>query len=124
MIYLQKGKTENVILTLTEKQLLTSPNYLFIFTNRTSNYDVRFVLTNNKDTSQYKDRYNKFSIKVDSYFATKLTGQWDYDVYEQTSNNNTDPKGLNLLESGIMFLKDEEKIYKEYETSDKYKIRK
>lgn len=103
---------------------MAAPNYLFIFTNRTSNYDVRFVLTNNKDISLYKERFNKFSIKVDSYFANKLTGQWDYDVYEQTSNNNTDPKGLNLLESGIMMLKDEEKIYKEYETSDKYKIRK
>lgn len=123
MIYLTKGTTANVILTLTEKQLLTAPNYLFVFNNRTSDSEVKFVLLNNKDTSLFKDRFNKFSIKVDSYFANRLNGQWGYSVYEQTSTQNTDIKGLNLLESGVMVLNQHETIYKEYETSDKYKIR-
>lgn len=102
---------------------MTAPNYLFVFNNRTSESEVKFVLLNNKDTSLFKDRFNKFSIKVDSYFSNRLNGQWGYSVYEQTSTQNTDIKGLNLLESGVMVLNQPETIYKEYETSDKYKIR-
>lgn len=123
MIQLSKGTTANVILTLTEKQLLSAPNYLFVFTNRTTNYDVKFILTNAKDLSLYKERFNKFSIKVDSFFSTKLNGQWGYSVYEQTSTQNTDVTGLNLLESGVMILSEPETIYTEYSPSDKFKIR-
>lgn len=123
MIQLIKGTTANVILTLTEKQLIAAPNYLFVFTNRTTNYDVKFILVNAKDLSLYKERFNKFSIKVDSYFSNKLNGQWDYSIYEQTSTQNTDVTGLNLLESGIMILSEAETIYTEYSPSDKFKIR-
>jgi len=123
VIQLIKGTTANVILTLTEKQLLSAPNYLFVFTNRTTNYDVKFILNNAKDLSLFKERFNKFSIKVDSYFSTKLNGQWGYSVYEQTSTQNTDVTGLNLLESGVMILSEPETIYTEYSPSDKFKIR-
>lgn len=123
MIQLIKGTTANVILTLTEKQLIAAPNYLFVFTNRTTNYDVKFILVNAKDLSLYKERFNKFSIKVDSYFSNKLNGQYDYSVYEQTSSQNTDVTGLNLLESGVMILSEAETIYTEYSPSDKFKIR-
>jgi hypothetical protein len=123
VIQLIKGTTANVILTLTEKQLIAAPNYLFVFTNRTTNYDVKFILTNAKDLSLFKERFNKFSIKVDSYFSTKLNGQWGYSVYEQTSTQNTDVTGLNLLESGVMILSEPETIYTEYSPSDKFKIR-
>jgi hypothetical protein len=123
VIQLIKGTTANVILTLTEKQLISAPNYLFVFTNRTTNYDVKFILVNAKDLSLYKERFNKFSIKVDSYFSNKLNGQWSYSVYEQTSSQNTDVTGLNLLESGVMILSEAETIYTEYSPSDKFKIR-
>ena len=123
MIQLIKGTTANVILTLTEKQLIVAPNYLFVFTNRTTNYDVKFILLNAKDLSLYKERFNKFSIKVDSYFSNKLNGQYDYSIYEQTSSQNTDVTGLNLLESGVMILSEPETIYTEYSPSDKFKIR-
>lgn len=123
MIQLIKGTTANVILTLTEKQLIAAPNYLFVFTNRTTNYDVKFILLNAKDLSLYKERFNKFSIKVDSFFSNKLNGQWDYSIYEQTSTQNTDITGLNLLESGVMILNEPETIYTEYKPSDKFKIR-
>jgi len=42
MLVLTKGITSNIVVTLTEKQLLTSPNYLFIFnfaqTNQNKSY--------------------------------------------------------------------------------------
>lgn len=123
MIQLTKGQTQYIYLTLTEKQLLVSPNYLFVFTNRGSNQQVKFVKLNNTDVSQYKDRYNKFSIVVNDYFGSSLNGQWDYQVYEQTSTTNTNPAGLNLLESGVMMLNQTATIFTEYTTTDTYKIR-
>lgn len=123
MIRLTKGQTQNIILTLTEKQLLTNPNYLFVFTNRSANTEVKFVRLNNTDISQYKDRYNEFSIVTNTNFSTSLNGQYDYEVYEQASTSNLNPSGLNLLESGIMELVGTPFEFTEYSTTDTYKIR-
>jgi hypothetical protein len=62
MIQLTKGVTQFMYLTLTEKELITNPNYLFVFRSRSTNTEVKFVLLNNTDISLYKDRYNKFSL--------------------------------------------------------------
>ena len=63
MMRLTKGQTQSIILTLTEKELLTNPNYLFVFTNRSANTEIKFVKLNNTDVSLYKDRYNEFMSK-------------------------------------------------------------
>lgn len=110
-------------MTLTEKELLTNPNYLFIFTNRSANTEVKFVRLNNTDISEYKDRYNEFSIVTNTNFSTALNGQYDYDIYEQASTSNLNPAGLNLLESGIMELVGTPFNFTEYTTTDTYKIR-
>jgi hypothetical protein len=123
VIRLTKGQTQNIILTLTEKQTLTSPNYLFIFENRSTNTDIKFVKLNNTDISPYKERYNEFSIVVNNYFNTALNGQYTYTIYEQTSTTNTNPTGLNLLESGIMELSGTTISFTEYETTSTFTIR-
>ncbi len=123
MIRLIKGQTQNIILTLTEKQLLTSPNYLFIFENRSTNTEIKFVKLNNTDISAYKERYNEFSIVVNSHFNTALNGQYTYTIYEQVSTSNLNPTGLNLLESGIMELSGTTISFTEYETTSTFTIR-
>jgi hypothetical protein len=123
VIRLIKGQTQNIILTLTEKQLLTSPNYLFIFENRRTNTDIKFVRLNNTDISAYKERYNEFTIVVNSFFNTALNGQYTYTIYEQTSTTNTNPTGLNLLETGIMELEGTTISFTEYETTSTFTIR-
>jgi len=123
MIRLTKGQTHLVILTLTEKQLLTSPNYLFVFTNRSANTEIKFVRLNNTDLSVYKDRYNEFSIVTNTNFANALNGQYDYQIYEQASTSNLNPAGLNMIESGIMELVGTAFEFTEYATTDTYKIR-
>ena len=110
-------------MTLTEKQLLTNPNYLFVFENRSTNTDVKFVKLNNTDISAYKERYNEFSIVVNDYFDCSLNGQYSYSVYEQASNTNKNPTGLNLLESGIMELSGTTISFTEYETTSTFTIR-
>jgi hypothetical protein len=123
VIRLNKGQTQNIILTLTEKQLLTSPNYLFIFENRSTNTDIKFVRLNNTDISAYKERYNEFTIVVNSFFNTALNGQYTYTIYEQTSTSNLNPTGLNLLETGIMELTGTTISFTEYETTSTFTIR-
>jgi hypothetical protein len=123
MIHLTKGETNTIVMTLTEKQLLTNPNYLFVFTNRSSNNIIKFVVLNASDVSQYKDRYNEFSIVTNTNFATALEGQYTYEVYEQTSTSNTNITGLNKLETGIMWLSGSTLSYNQFTTTDTYTIR-
>jgi hypothetical protein len=122
MINLTKAATQNIYLTLTEMQLLTAPNYLFRFINRSSNEEVKFVLLNAADTSLFKDRYNKFSIVTDTYFSSSVNGIYVYEVYEE-AGIGTNITGLNLLESGIMMLNSPSTIFTNYTTTDTYKIR-
>ena len=123
MIQLTKGETQYMYLTLTEKELLTNPNYLFLFRSRSTNTEVKFVLLNAADISLFKERYNKFSLVTNTYFNTSLIGQYTYEIYEQASTTNTNPTGLNMLESGIMMLNEASTIFTSYQTTDTYKIR-
>ena len=68
MIYLVKGETNQIVLTLKEKQTLASPNYLFRFVHRGLNTEVKFVVLNNEDISSYKDRFNQFSLVTNTNF--------------------------------------------------------
>ena len=123
MIHLTKGQTNTIILTLTEKQLLINPNYLFVFTNRSSNNVIKFVVLNTSDLSLFKDRYNEFSIVTNTNFSSALEGQYTYEVYEQASTTNTNITGLNKLETGIMWLSGSTMTYNQYNTTDTYTIR-
>jgi hypothetical protein len=123
MIHLTKGQTNTIILTLTEKQLLSNPNYLFVFTNRSTNNIIKFVVLNASDLSLYKDRYNEFSIVTNTNFSSALEGQYTYEVYEQASSSNTNITGLNKLETGIMWLSGSTVTYNQYTTTDTYTIR-
>ena len=105
MIHFTKNSTSTIILTLTEKQTLTTPNYLFWFKSRGTNQIVTFVVLNAGDLSPHKERYNEFSIDVDTHFADSPEGDWEYKIYEQTSTTNVNPSlAVGLLEDGIMRL--------------------
>lgn len=107
VINLTLGTIANVYLTLTEKETLTSPNYLFRFVQRTTNDEIKFVKKSSDDLSQYKERYNLFSFDVDQLFCGMI-GEYHYYVYEQASASNieVDLTG-NLLEEGIMRLNED-----------------
>jgi hypothetical protein len=123
MIVLYKDTSEYIYLTLTEKQELVNPNYLFVFKSRTTNLEVKFVLLNGSDVSPHKNRYNKFDIDVNTYFVNYQTGDYTYFVYEQTSTTNIEPNNLNLLESGLMQLIHGQNGYSYYQPNDIYKTR-
>jgi len=118
-----KGTTATIICTLTEKQTIESPYYLFVFTNRGTNDVVAFIKDYLHDVSTNKERWNEFTIPVNTYFANYKEGWWRYDIYEQTSSTNVNPAGLGLLESGLMFLDDNTNIsYTQYSQDVKFKM--
>jgi hypothetical protein len=100
MIVLTKGEIQNVIFTGTENCLLTTPYFLFIFTNRVTTEVVSFIITNESDTK----RYDYFTMIVDDYFSDSETGFWTYDIYEQETDSGLSPIGKNKVETGLMYL--------------------
>jgi len=100
MMILTISATQSVYLTLTEKQTLASPNYLFVFTQRTTNDVIAFVKLNNTDISAHKSRYNEFALTTNTHFG--MEGEYHYAIYEQTSTTNVNPlNATTLLETGI-----------------------
>lgn len=107
MIHLIKGQTNSVVLTLSEKCTLVSPNYLWICTSRNTNEKVSFVILNSADLSSYKTRFNKFNIVTSNYFASSTNGEWSYIIYEQASSSNLDPTlATGIVEKGQFTLND------------------
>lgn len=102
MIYINKGTTETIVLTLDESTTLTDPVYLFKFTWETDPTDVDPLYWIGTDTSTYPERYNKFTL-IEGTDVTFRLGQYIYEVYEDTTGSTpTDETGLTKVEEGRM----------------------
>lgn len=124
MLKFTKGTTEQVYVTLTEKQTITSANFLFVFESRSTNEKVKVVLLGSADQSQYKSRFNQFAVVVNTYFAKHDEGWFKYTVYEQASSSNTNEANAGgIVETGLMFLSDGQDVTTtKYNNPTQYKI--
>ena len=106
MLELHYGETsEKIIVTLNELITLADPDYLFVFTHVVTRDVVSFVKSSAADESAYPERYNQFDIDTSDVFEDQQPGEWHYEIYEQSSNSNTDPDlATGLIESGKMIL--------------------
>jgi len=108
MIYLQKGATNSVIMTLTEKSELNNPYFLFSFTNNTSGDEKLF---NMADISGYRRRYNRFEL-VETTSENLPNGEveleygWGrYEVYESaTQSLDINDTTGRILEQGKFYV--------------------
>lgn len=99
MLVLEKLTSKSWYLTLTEKVTISNPYFLFVFTNRTTSVETAIILT---DVSTHIKRYNQFDVTEGTTF-TLDAGEYEYQVYAQTSSTNTDPSLANeLVESGVL----------------------
>ena len=106
MIRLNLGSNV-VVLTLSEKITIASPNFLFEFINNQTQIKYYCI---SADLSLYPERYNKFTIVVKTTTPSSLVGEiqiplgdeYTYNVYEQVSSTNLDPTGLTVVENGLM----------------------
>ena len=99
MLQINKQESKSWYLTLTEKTTIANPTYLFSLTHRLTNNAYNFILA---DTSSYTTRYNKFDI-TEGTTVTLDAGEYEYEIYAQTSPTNLDPTLANeLVEEGIV----------------------
>ena len=99
MLQINKAESKSWYLTLTEKTTIANPTYLFSLTHRLTNVAYNFILA---DTSSYTTRYNKFDI-TEGTTVTLDAGEYEYEIYAQTSPTNLDPTLANeLVEEGIV----------------------
>lgn len=126
MIHLIKGQTNPIVLTLSEKCTLSSPNFLWICKSRNTNETISFVILGSTDISTSKTRYNKFNFVTSTYFASSTNGEWTYNIYEQTSTSNLNPSlATGLVEKGQFTLNDSSQFsFNTYNsTNNTYKVR-
>lgn len=76
MIYITKGESNNIVLTLTESTTITSSVYNFTFT---SDYNEKEYNWEGFDTSPFPNRYNLFEF-VEGVDLTLKSGQYTYSV--------------------------------------------
>jgi len=102
-----KNTANTICPTLKEKCVSNSGFYLFQFSNSTGNY---YCISN--DIGAYPARNNKFVI-TDMPSPNNLigqinlaTGEYEYTIYENTSNTNLSPTGLTVVEVGDVFVED------------------
>jgi hypothetical protein len=109
MINLQFGSNV-VCLTLTESTTISDPIYLFEFINDLTQESICFLAS---DTSNFKERFNQFTIQLVSeqnenlltgLIYLKDKGYYSYAVYQQNSTLNLNPdNALGLVEVGKVF---------------------
>ena len=109
MILLRQNINNQVKVTLSEKKILETDNYLLQLTNDLSNEVFSLIVS---DDSNSKLRYNSFCIPVTAsanpYSGSinlTLPGFYHYTFYEMPSGSNTTSSlGLNAVENGKMLL--------------------
>lgn len=116
MIYIIRNTTNQVVLTLTES--VTIPNPFFIFSFQplaTLNEYQPLIYFTTLDVSNYCNRYNLFEITEDDGGSTNggndiplylKPGQYQYKVYQSTTDSLNPNTFGSLLEEGKMVVGD------------------
>ena len=105
MFIITRNTTNEIICTLTEKQTLVDPYFLFVFTHDETKSQTACIAP---DSSSYIERYNKFFIEenaapdnLNAEITLGTPSEYTYCIYEQSSSTNLDPAlAENLLETG------------------------
>lgn len=116
MLTINKGESNELIVTATEKTTIDNPFYLFVFKNRTTSKVNTFILA---DTSQFPNRYNSFTFTEGSNAAKTLDlGMANYSIFAQTSSSNIDPDlSDEEVEVGIANVISETESFAEFENN-------
>lgn len=118
MILINKNSSNEVVLTLSEKTSITSPTYLFEFTNDSTKQTKVFI---SADYSNNKERFNVFNI-IETATEVPLTGRvsltvgdWKYKIYQQASTTNlVVANASGLVENGRVEVKGTETNINEF----------
>lgn len=122
-----RATNNTLIFTLTERITLTSPYFLMKLTSRVSRAIKRVILA--ADLSSQTDRYNKFTLTesttevlTSGTVTLNQAGEWDYEIYEQSSSTNLDEKLSTVttaIETGMLRVMGVDTNYKIYNEQGK-----
>lgn len=114
MIFIEKATTNDIILTLFESSRLSSPFFLFEFTNE-YNLEATPIYWTSPDITVAENRYNHFRMIESSTGSTTggtntelnlVRGQYVYNVYESTAQTlSVSATTGRILETGKMVVK-------------------
>jgi hypothetical protein len=116
MIFINRNTLNKVVLTLTENVTIANPFFIFSFQHLATldEYEPIIFFTT-LDLSNYIDRYNVFEITEDDNGSTTggnnvslylKSGQYEYKVYQSTTDSLNPNNFGSLLESGKMIVGD------------------
>lgn len=116
MVLINKGTTNTIILTLTEKVTISAPYFLMVLDGKSGQDVVKWLMT---DTSPYPEHYNKFTFVEGTTATIPYKGDYIYKAYQKVTEDLTIPSEANLLETGILRMYAPETAIEEYtNTSD------
>src|SRR3990167_1821970 len=99
-----KNTANTVVLTLKEKQTLTNPYWIFRIWN---DLEHGYKIFRAADTSDYTDRYNKFTITdsttedlANGTVDFDAAGFWHYEVWESQVTTLSVTTAATMVESG------------------------
>ena len=102
MILINKNSSNEVVLTLSEKTSITSPTYLFEFTNDSTKQTKVFI---SADYSNNKERFNVFNI-IETSTEVPLTGRVSLTIgdwkYKGNSTTRETDENQNLLKESLV----------------------
>lgn len=121
-----RGANNVLVFTLTERVTLSSPVFLMRVQSRSTNQIKRFILPANQ--SSETARYDQFTITetsgseiLTSGTVTLTAGDWNYEIYEQSSSSNLlETSSTTLLEKGILRVLGTTDTYKDPEQTDTF----
>lgn len=107
MLLLEKGTTNTLIVTVTEKVTIETPVFLLWLKSDVTHEETSCIVT---DTSSFPERYNSFSVtetdepdNLEGEISLSENGFYHYEFYEQSDEENLDKaNATTLLESGKM----------------------
>ena len=118
MILLQENAVNNVVLSLREVSTLTSPYYVFVFTNDDTGVSKIFT---GIDISTNVVRYNEFNIEVnpvedlEDSVVDLEKGFYKYKIYTTAVQNDLDLSNVEgLVESGKVYVDGDEQLVKSF----------
>ena len=98
MVVINRGASNNFVLTLNEKASYAAPEFLMVLYDKLDRALIKFFLT---DTSTV-EAYNEFTL-IEGTDETIPEGNYNYKVYEKANQDDEDiPAEAFLLEEGIL----------------------
>jgi hypothetical protein len=117
----------SITVTLTELSNIAASGiepyyYLFIFTHVETKTQLKKILADADDISEFKYRYNQWEIEdIEDFLGDAPDGQYTYEVYEQLSSTDEGTTGKNIVEKGKMIILADGFSFEKYNTETTYK---